>query len=426
MSKATILLRKGRVIDPASGRDEILDVLVENGRLVRMGASLDAPGAELFDAEGFWVLPGLVDTCVRLPEPGGPCTGTIASESLAAASGGVTHMCALPDTDPVVDSTAVVRLIRERAAQAGFTRVLPLAAMTRGLAGQQLAEMKTLAEVGCIGISNAGRPLQDTLTLKRCLEYAATFDIPVMLQPLDASLAANGCAHDGPVATRLGLPGIPALAESVDLARTLPLVADTGVRLHVHQVSCADSVALVRAAKAQGLRLTADVSVHHLLLDEQALADFNSACHVLPPLRSRADREALLAAVADGTIDAICSQHTPLGSSSKLAPFPATHPGISGVETLLPLVLKLVQDGRLPQHRALDALTASAGRCLGQPVGQMENGRKASLCVVDASTSRTPGDDWISRGHNTPWMDTALPGVVRLTISEGRVTWLSD
>lgn len=286
MSRASILFRKARVLDPASQRDEVLDVLVEEGRLTRMGASLDAPGCEIFEAEGFWLLPGLVDTCVRLPEPGGHCTGSIASETRAAASGGVTHLCALPDTDPVVDSTAVVRLIRERAMKAGFARVLPLSAMTQGLQGTQLAEMATLREAGCIGISNAGRPVQNALTLKRCLDYAATFDIPVMLRPQDASLGAGGCAHEGPVATRLGLPGIPAVAETVDLARALLLAAETGVRMHVHQVSSVASLGLLEQAKRDGLRVTADVCIHHLLLDESALADFNTHCHVIPDRKS--------------------------------------------------------------------------------------------------------------------------------------------
>ena len=427
MSRASILFRKARVLDPANQRDEVLDVLVEDGRLTRMGASLDAPGAEIFEAEGFWLIPGLVDTCVRLPEPGNTWTGSIASETRAAASGGVTHMCALPDTDPVVDSTAVVRLIRERAMKAGFARVLPLSAMTRGLEGAQLAEMVTLREAGCIGISNGGRPVQDALTLKRCLEYAATFDIPVMLRPQDTSLTGHGCAHDGTVATRLGLPGIPAVAETVDLARALLLAGETGVRVHVQQVSSAASLGLLEQAKRDGLRVTADVCIHHLLLDESALANFNTHCHIMPPLRAEADRQALLAATADGTIDAICSQHTPVGSSSKLAPFPSSRPGISGVETLLPLVMRLVQDNQLPLDRALDAITASAARCLGQlPLGQLESGRLASLCVIDPGSQRRPDEDWLSAGRNSPWLDTLLPGTVRLTLCEGKVTWLSD
>jgi len=418
--KAHILIRKGRVIDPNTGRDEVLDVLVENGRLVRMGASLDAPGAELFNAEGLCVFPGLVDVCVRLSD------SNVASETRAAASGGITHLCALPDTHPVIDSTAVVRLIRERAMKAGFARVMPLAAMTQGLQGSQLAEMQTLKEAGCIGVSNAGRPIQDALVLKRCLEYAATFDIPVMLRPQDNALAAGGCAHEGPVATRLGLPGVPAVAETIDLARALLLIEATGVRAHVHQLSCAASIELIRNAKAKGLPVTADVGIHHLLLDESAIEGFNSFCHVHPPLRAQTDREALLAAVADGTIDAVCSQHTAIGTSSKQMPFPASKPGISGIETLLPLLLHLVEDNTLTLQRAIEVLTSGAARALGQSVGHLEIGRAASLCVVDPRTRRQPGEDWISAGKNSPWMEAVLPGVVRLTVCEGRVTWLSD
>jgi dihydroorotase len=424
--RADLLIRKARVIDPATGRDEIADLLVEGGRLSRIGASLDAPGAELFDADSLWLLPGLVDTCVRLPEPASGRAGSIASETRAAASGGITHMAALPDTDPVADNPAVVRLIRERAIKAGFARVMPIAALTQGLAGSQLSEMQTLKEMGCIAVGNAGHRVQDALVLKRCLEYAATFDLLVIFRPQDGALSAGGCTHEGPVASRLGLPGIPAVAETVDLARALLLVEATGVRAHFHQLSCAASVELLRDARARGLPVTADVSVHHLLLDEYAIEHFNSLCHIDPPLRRREDRAALLAAVADGTIDAICSQHTPLNSSAKLAPFPATKPGISGLDTLLSLTLKLVEEQKLPLMRALDALTQAPARCLGLPVGNLENGRLASLCVVDGKARRVPEDDWLSAGKNSPWLSESLPGAVRLTVCEGKVTWLSD
>lgn len=419
---AHILIRKGRVIDPATGRDEILDLLIENGRLARLGASLDAPGAEIFNAEGLWVLPGIVDTCVRLPGGGGR-TGSIATETRAASSGGVTHMCALPDTDPVVDHTAMVRLIRERSRAANSTRVLPLGALTKDLEGTQLAEMHALREAGCIGVSNAGRPVGDSLILKRCLEYAATFDIPVMFRPQDAALAAGGCAHDGAVATRLGLPGIPGVAETLELARVLLLVRETGVKAHFHQLSSAGSLELIRTARASGLPVTADVSIHHLLLDESALENFDSHCHILPPLRGASDRQALVAAVVDGTVDAICSQHTPIGSACKAMPFPATTPGIAGVETLLPLVLGLVERGDLPLEQAVAALTCGAARSLGIAAGQLEEGRLASVCVVDPNRRRRPGDAWQSAGRNSPWLDIELPGVVCLTVSEGRVTW---
>ena len=283
--RAHILIRKGRVIDPASGRDDVADLLIENGRLTRIGASLDAPGADIIQADGLWVLPGLVDACVHLSLPGSGRTGDIASETRAAAAGGITHLAAQPDCGPV-DSTAVVRLIREQAGQAGFARIMPIAAMTQGLLGEQLAEMSTLARAGCIAVGNAGGKVANALVLKRSLEYAATFDLPVMFRPQDSALSAGGCAHEGPVATRLGLPGIPAVAESVDLSRDLLLVEATGVRAHFQQISSRDSLRLLKAAKRRGLPVTADVSIQHLLLDESALEGFNSHCHVIPPLRS--------------------------------------------------------------------------------------------------------------------------------------------
>ena len=424
-AKANILIRKGRVIDPASGRDDVADLLIENGRLTRIGASLDAPGADIIEADGHWVLPGLVDACVHLSLPGSGRTGDIASETRAAAAGGITHMAAQPDCGPV-DSTAVVRLIREQAGQAGFARIMPIAAMTQGLQGEQLAEMATLAKAGCIAAGNAGRRIASALVLKRCLEYAATFDMPVMFRPQDSALSAGGCAHEGPVATRLGLPGIPAIAESVDLSRDLLLVEATGVRAHFQQISSRQSLRLLREAKQQGLPVTADVSIQHLLLDESALEGFNSYCHVIPPLRSAQDREALLEAVADGTIDAICSQHTPIGSSSKAAPFPATRPGMAGVDTLLSLVLELVDEGKLSLTRALDAVTAAPARSLGIQAGQLETGRPASLCVVDAQSRKDYGEHWLSAGNNSPWRRAVLKGNVKLTVCQGKVSWLTD
>ena len=424
-AKANILIRKGRVIDPASGRDDVADLLIENGRLTRIGASLDAPGADIIEADGHWVLPGLVDACVHLSLPGSGRTGDIASETRAAAAGGITHMAAQSDCGPV-DSTAVVRLIREQAGQAGFARIMPIAAMTQGLQGEQLAEMATLAKAGCIAAGNAGRRIASALVLKRCLEYAATFDMPVMFRPQDSALSAGGCAHEGPVATRLGLPGIPAIAESVDLSRDLLLVEAPGVRAHFQQISSRQSLRLLREAKQQGLPVTADVSIQHLLLDESALEGFNSYCHVIPPLRSAQDREALLEAVADGTIDAICSQHTPIGSSSKAAPFPATRPGMAGVDTLLSLVLELVDEGKLSLTRALDAVTAAPARCLGIQAGQLETGRPASLCVVDAQSRKDYGEHWLSAGNNSPWRRAVLKGNVKLTVCQGKVSWLTD
>src|SRR5699024_10014518 len=286
-----------------------------------------------------------------------------------------------------------------------------------------LAEMQTLKEAGCIGVSNAGRRIQDTLVLKRSLNYASTFDIPVMIRPQDGALSAGGCAHDGPVATRLGLPGIPAVAESLDMARTLLLIEHTGARAHFHQLSCVDSIEQLRLAKAKGLRVTADVSIHHLLLDETAVEGFNNNCRIDPPLRSKKDREALVAAVADGTIDAICSQHTPLDSSSELAPFPAAKPGISGVQTFLPLVKKLVDEGQLPLHRAIDALTQAPARCLGINAGQLVAGRGANRCILAPTATPTPRERWCSAGKNSPWIDARLAGVIQLTITDGRITW---
>lgn len=423
--RADLLIRKARIIDPATHRDEVADLLVEKGRLTRIGASLDAPGVELINGEGLWLIPGIIDSCIHLPEPGNRYAGTIASETRAAASGGVTHLCAMPDTNPPVDSTAVVRLIRDRARQAGFARLLPLAAMTLQQEGLLLSEMQTLKDAGCIGVTNGDQPLADNQILKRCLDYAATFDLPVIFRPSDAALSARGCAHEGHLATRLGLAGIPPLAETLDIARALLMIEATGVRAHFHQISSAQSIPLLRQAKEKGLPITADVSIHHLLLDENAIEGFNSLCHLRPPLRASADRDSLLTALAEGTLDAICSQHTPLTSSAKLAPFAASRPGISGVETLLSLTLKLVEENHLTLTRALDALTQAPARCMSIDAGRLETGRLANLVLLDPRVQYTPADDWVSAGHNSPWMNTKLPGKAQITLCEGKVTWLA-
>lgn len=422
MNNAHILIRKGRVIDPASGRDEIADLLIEDGKLSRIGASLDAPGADIVDAEGHWVLPGLVDSCVHLSLSGSGRAGDIASETRAAAAAGITHLVGQPDGGPV-DSTAVVRLIREQASRAGFAHVHPIAALTQGLQGEQLAEMATLTSAGCIAVGNAGFPVADTLVLKRCLEYAATFDLLVTFRPQDRALSADGCAHEGPVATRLGLPSIPAIAESIAIARDLLLVEATGVRAHFQQISSRESLPLLRAAKAKGLPVTADVSMAHLLLDDSTLEGFNSHCHVIPPLRSSADRDALIDAVNDGTLDAICSQHTPIGSSSKAAPFPASKPGMAGIDTLLSLTLALIEQGQLNAQRALDAISAAPARCFGLAAGQLEIGRLANVIVVAPDNRRPMSEYWLSAGNNSPWRHDTLNGTVALTVGQGAVRW---
>lgn len=419
-TSAALLIRQARLLDPASGHDGVQDVLIDNGKIAHIAAQLDAADAEVIDASGLWLLPGLVD--IGMPAM---AIGNIAQETLAAASGGVTQLGVFPSQICPLDNSAQLRLMLETATHKGHAQLLPIAALTRELKGEQLTDLQTLSQLGALAFSNAQRPIHSNLVLKRCLEYAATFDLVISFCPQDYELSHNGCAHEGAVASRLGLPGIPASAETLALARALLLAEETGVRIHIHHLSCARSLDQLRTARARGVRVSCDTSIHHLLADENAIAQFDSQFHLLPPLRRKSDRDALLAAVADGSIDVISSQHTPLPTAAKQQPFGSSKPGIAAVETLLPLVLKLVADGALPLKRALDAVTHAPARVLGADAGSITTGRSANLCLVDASKHLRPGDHWQSGGRNSPWLDTPLPGEVKLTIANGQVTWVN-
>ena len=338
MNPSNITISGGRVVDPANNTDQVIDLHIADGRILAHGAPpTNFSAGQTLDASGCIVCPGLIDLCTRLGEPGHEQRGTIASETRAAALAGVTTLVCLPDTDPVVDEPSVVELILNRAESAGYARVLPLGALTLGLDGERLTEASALLRQGCVGLSNADNPIRDTRVLRRAMEYASTFSIPLVLQPQDGWLAAGGCAHEGAVATRLGLPGIPVAAETVAIAQLIELAALTGTRLHLSRLTSRRGVDMLREAKRDDLPISADVSINHLHLSDIDVLGFNSLCHVLPPLRDRRDLEALHEAVYDGTIDAVCSDHNPCESDAKMAPFQATYPGISGVESLLPL-----------------------------------------------------------------------------------------
>lgn len=407
-----VLLTGGRVLDVAAGMDRQTDVLLENGRMIAFGAEARNQPHDRVDAiDGCLVLPAFVDLCANLREPGEKHHATIASETRAALAGGFAHVVTPPDTLPVVDSAAIVALIQEKAEAAGAAKVYTIGALTKGLEGKRPANMAALHQAGCIAVSNARAGFANDETLLRCLEYAATLGLTVFFYPEEPSLA-NGCAHDGFMAARLGLPSIPALAETVALAKQLLMVEETGVRAHFSQLSCKGSVELMRIAKGKGLPVTADVAMHQLHLTDAAIDGFNSLAHVRPPLRSEADRLALCAAVQDGTIDAICSHHQPLNAAAKLAPFPATEPGISALETVLPLGLKLVRDGLLNEHRLWQALTVSPAMIAGIAAGSLTTG--GGVVVVDPEAAWCVAPETLSSaGHNTPFLGMAVQGRVR-------------
>ena len=430
-----ILIRGGRVIDPPSGRDEVADVAIASGRLTAIGAVPADFGADrTVDALGLVVAPGLVDLAARLREPGHEHEGMLESELNAAAAGGVTSLVCPPDTDPPLDEPGLVNMLKFRARKLSLCRLFPLGALTRGLAGEVLTEMAELTESGCVGFSQAEVSLPDTQVLMRALQYAATFGYTVWLRPQDAWLG-KGVAASGAVATRLGLSGVPVVAETIALHTIIELVRLTGARVHLCRLSSAAGVALLRAAKAEGLPITADVSINSLHLTDVDIGYFNSAMRLTPPLRQGADRAALRAALADGTLDALVSDHTPVDSDAKTLPFGEAEPGATGLELLLSLALKWGADSALSLPATLAKVTCDPVRVLGQALGSLSDsagrlvvGGVADVCVFDPAAvwQALPGA-LRSQGKHTPFAfgatGMALPGQVRMTLVAGTVAF---
>ena len=419
------LFENARLIDPASGLDRIGDLAVADGRIVAVGtAPAGFEPQQRIAAHGAVLLPGLIDLHARLRPPGSAPEGGIASELDAAAAGGVTLLVCPPDTDPVLDEPGLIEMLMHRTERAGKTQVLPLGALTRGLAGEVLAEMGALAAAGCVGLSQAERPVRNTAVLWRALQYAASFGHKVWLRPQDAFLG-NGVAASGPLATRLGLAGVPAMAESIALHTLFELMRATGAAVHVQRLSTAGGVALLRAAKAEGLPVTADVSVHSLHLIDQDIGFFDTRARLEPPLRQQRDRDALRAALADGAIDALVSDHVPVDADSKALPFAEAMPGASALELLLGLALHWGEQEGIGLPQALAPLTCRAAAVLGSPAGRLAGGAPADLCLFDAD-ARAPiqPDALRSRAKLTPFAfercGLALPGRVLGTWVAGR------
>jgi dihydroorotase len=349
---------------------------------------------------------------------------SIASETAAAAAGGVTTLCCPPDTRPIIDTPAVAKLITQTAERIGDARVIPAGALTQGLAGEQLSELAALKEAGCRVVSNADVPIRSTQVERRAMEYASTFGLTLFLRPEDPDLRDGGCAHEGRVSARLGLPGIPEAAETVALARDLALAEQTGARVHFRGLSCARAVHMLTEARRRGVDASADVSAHQLFLTEDDLEGFDGNCHVDPPLRTAADRDALRAAVARGEIAAICSDHQPHDEDAKLAPFPATESGISAIETLLPLALRLAADGLMDLPAVIARLTLGPAQILGLPVGRLDVGAPADVCVLDPDAQWiVSGETLASHGRNTPFLGREMKGRVSWTLLGGRIVF---
>jgi dihydroorotase len=423
-----ISIRGGRLIDPANGIDAFLDLHIAGGEVVAIGETPAgfAPDRVL-QADGQVVCPGLVDLCARVREPGHEHKATIASETFAAAASGITTLCCPPDTSPMVDTPAVAQLIYQTAQRAGWARVLPAGALTQQLEGRQITEMAALKRAGCPVMSQADRPIMNTQVQRRAMEYAASFDLTIFLHPEDTWLREGGCVHEGQVGTRLGLPGIPQAAETVAVARDLALAQQTGAHIHFRGLSTGRAAHMLAGAQARGVAASADVSAHQLVLTEADVDGFDADCRVIPPLRTLADRDALRQALAAGTIAAVCSDHQPHEPDAKLAPFPAAAPGISGIETLLPLVLGLVADGVLDLGTAIARLTWGPATILGLPLGRLDVGRSADVCIFDPQAEWTLTEaTMVSRGHNSPFLGRPLRGRVTWTLLQGRVVFRRD
>jgi len=419
-----ISITGGRLIDPVNQIDQIIDLHLADRQVLAIGPAPEGFVAEeTIDASNQVVCPGLIDLAVHLGEPGYGAA-TIATETAAAARGGITTLVCSPDTEPVIDTPAVWELIRRHAKTSGLTRVLAVGALTQRLEGNKLAEIAALKSAGCVAVGNASRPLASTLVERRALEYACTFGLTVFLHSEDRHLKAEGCAHEGRVATRLGLPGIPSAAETVAVARDLALAEHTHARVHFRGLSTATACRMIADAKQAKLAVSADVPIHQLHLTEMDVDGFDSNCHVSPPFRTLTDRDALRAAIRDGTISVICSDHQPLEPDAKEAPFPETKMGISGLETLLPLTLKLVEDGLLELPTAIARLTQGPAEVLGLELGQLSVGSSADVCIFDPDLVWNHTEDlMLSAGHNSPFIDWEFRGQVTHTLFEGRLVY---
>lgn len=428
-----ILIKNGRLIDPASGLDRQGDLAIAAGRIVALGdVPADFEAARVIDASGLVVAPGLVDLAARLREPGLEQRGMLESELAAAAAGGVTSLVCPPDTDPALDEPGLVEMLKFRARKLSRCRLFPLGALTRGLDGEVLTEMAELTEAGCVGFGQAERPIRNTQFLTRAFQYAATYDYAVWLRPLDPWLS-GGVAASGAVATRLGLAGVPVTAETIALHTIFELVRATGARVHLCRLSSAAGVALLRAAKQEGLPVTADVSINSLHLTDMDIGFFNSAMRLNPPLRQGRDRDALRAALADGTLDALVSDHMPVDEDEKMLPFAEATPGATGLELLLSLALKWAEDDKQPLARALATVTAAPVRVLGPALGSLAasagrlvEGGVADVCVFDAQIRwAVRPEALLSQGKYTPFAADVsgfeLPGRVRYTLVAGHI-----
>jgi len=420
-----ILIKDGRVIDPENGMDAVNDVYIVAGKIVAVGDGPDSFQANhVINARGLVVCPGLVDLSVRLREPGLQYKATLESEMKAAAAGGVTSLACPPDTDPPLDEPGLVEMLKDRARSLNQAHVYPIGALTQGLKGEQLTEMAELHDAGCVAFSQSDKLLLGSRVMMQAMQYASTFNFRVWLRPEDDGIADSGVAHDGEVATRLGLPAVPVCAETIALSKIILIAKGTGAKVHLCRISSAEGVAMVRGAKQQGLPITCDVAVNHIHLSEMDISFFDSNCHLIPPLRGISDRDALRSGLADGTIDAVCSDHAPVDEDAKLVPFGESEAGATSIELLLSLVLKWAEEKNIPLAVAVAKVTSEPAKILGIEAGDLSVGAGADLCIFDPEQHwRVEASTLRSQGKNTPFLGMELQGKVKYTLANGIIVY---
>jgi dihydroorotase len=425
-----VLISGGRVIDPSIGADQMMDIAVAAGRVVAVAPygqiPVDFYPRKTIDATGLWVLPGLVDLSARLREPGYEYRATLESEIEAAMAGGVTSLVCPPDTDPVLDEPGLIEMLKFKARQLNLSKVYPLGALTSGLKGQTLTEMAELTEAGCVGFSQAESPVRDLRVLLQAMKYASNFGLTVFLRPTEPDFSFGGVAHAGAYASRMGLSGIPVMAETIALQAYFELIRETGTRVHICRVSSAKGIDLIRQAKVEGLPITCDVSIYHVHLIDLDIGFFDPNAHLIPPLREQRDRDAIRMGLLDGTIDAICSDHTPVDDDAKLLPFAQSEAGATGLELLLALSFKWMREEDISPSRVVELLCSNPANIIKVQAGSLRLGMPADLCLFN------PEQDWvvtnnslISQGKHTPFSGFPMQGKVQLTMVNGNVGYSS-
>ncbi len=423
-----IHIKNGHLIDPKNNIDAKQDLYIAAGKIVGVGtAPAQFTPNQTIDANGLIVAPGFVDLCARLREPGDEYKATLESELQAAAAGGITSLSCPPDTDPVLDEPGLIEMLKLRGWRHNLARIYPLGALTQKLEGKSITEMYELTEAGCRGFTQADEPIVDTQVLWRAFEYAATFGYTIFLRPEDPFLGYEGVAHDGEVAGRLGLKGIPSAAESIRISTILRIATETKARVHFCRLSTAEGVALIREAKKNGIAITADVSAHHLHLTEHDIGYFNTHARLKPPLRSSRDREALCQGVKDGTIDAVCSDHAPVDEDAKLMPFAEAEAGATGLELLLPLTLKWANESKVSLYDAISTITIQPANILGIDSGHLSLNANADIALINTDAAWQVKPEMLkSQGKNTVFINMEVTGKVVATLLNGQYTYQSN